>query len=192
MGDRSETLEHVGSVETRGVFARVRRLAFPLVIAAYLGCIAFSFFRHVLGDPGEHPIAYFWTWDMFAGHPAESSRRLVIAKTDDGRFVQFIPGSGQRFRWGRGGDATRIDLDRRTVHLRAAVEYELRCFRSIAPDRPLERIYVVEQYWPARFNLPDGLYEATYREPNPRRKYWRVLHEADISGGQLLRWEEPP
>jgi len=168
---------------------RLTRPAAAVFIAAYLAAIAFYFYPHVLGDSAKRRDAYFWTWDMYPGYDAESVRRLVVAETDEGRYVRLFPSPRHRFRWGLNGDKTRLDLDRRTTHLRRVVEDELSRGRRLDTEERVTRVYAVEQYWPVRFNLDDDLYRAVYDEPNPRNRYWRVIGEADVDGDRQVQWK---
>ena len=42
------------------------------------------------------------------------------------------------------------------------------------------QVYVIEKYWPLRFNFPNELYESLYGQPRPDRQYWRVIREFDV------------
>ena len=175
------------------VFAdRFRRLAALPLIVLYLGCTAFYLYRQVVGDVGGSPFAYFWTWDMFPNYPAESSRRIVVGETKGGRFVRLLPGERDRFRWGRAGDGTRFDIDRRGGFLMRVIDIRVARYGESKSDDRLERVYLVEHYWPLRFNLPDDIYQSAYSEPNPERKYWRIIGEFPVSKDGSVEWETPP
>ena len=98
----------------------LRRLPAVLFIAAYLSLSAFYFVRHAMGDSVSHPLAYFWTWDMFPNYPTESIRRWAVGETASGAYVKLLPNSAHRFRWGVHNDATRFDIDRRLLFFRRA------------------------------------------------------------------------
>ena len=169
---------------------RVRNVPALVFITLYLASIAWYFIGHVQGDPGRSAFAYFWTWDMYPHYEAESVRRIVVGRTESGDFVQLLPAGRDRFRWGNQGQATRYDLDRRADHRNALVETAVSRYAETAPYGALRDVFVIDRYWPVRFNLTDGLYESTYGEANPHREYFRVVEEAQAAEGRL-EWRAP-
>jgi hypothetical protein len=59
-------------------------------------------------------------------------------------------------------------------------------------EDPIAYVFLVEKYWPVRFNLPDTLYEAKYGEPNPHRVAYRILDEGTVDGLGAIRWTNAP
>jgi hypothetical protein len=169
---------------------RIGRAGVLLFCAAYLLATAWFAVRHVLGDSLSHPAAYFFTWDMFPGYATETSRRMVVGHTRDGRFVKLLPDNLHRFRWGINDDVSRIDIDRNPRNLERAIERSLGEYNRDHAKSPVKSVLVVEQYWPSRFNLPDDLYRETYGEPNPHRWYWRFL-EVPIDTDTVGRISNP-
>lgn len=121
----------------------LRRLPACLFIAAYLLLTAWYLARHVVGDPGEFPLRYFFTWDMYPAYDTEIARPLVVGFDAEGRAWQLVPGPLDQFRWGNHNDAARTDLDRRSVLLRRIVAAEV---RRLA-DAP-KSVTVFEHYRP--------------------------------------------
>lgn len=157
----------------------VRRVCAVAFIVAYLGVNAFFLARYAVGDVLPHPIAYFFTWDMFPGHYCESTRKVAVGRTEEGRFVQLVPGPLDQYREGTGGDLTRVDLDRTGRDFRRLAEHALQQSREIRSDEPIVHVYLFEKFWPNKFNLPDDLYQSYAGEPKPSRHSWRLLGEFD-------------
>jgi len=162
----------------------VRRFGPVLVIGLYLGLTGYFLLFQILGVPVESPVGYFWTWDMFPTHECFSVRSVAIGRTATGKFVKIFPGPAQRYRWGAGGGLTRTErnpdagerLIQKTLTLRADAD---------ASD-PIVYAYLMEQYWPVRFNYPDKLYDSLYDRPHPNRRYWRIVREFDVSNSRLV------
>jgi hypothetical protein len=163
---------------------RIRRAGVLLFCAAYLLTTAWFTLRHVLGDSLSHPVAYFFTWDMFPGYVTESSRRMVVGHTQDERFVKLLPSESHRFRWGINNEVSRLDVDRNAKNLEWAIEQSVGEYNDAHSKSPIKSVLIVEQYWPSRFNLPDDLHREHYGEPNPHRRYWRFL---EVSVGQAFQ-----
>ena len=82
-----------------------RRAGILLFCAAYLLATVWFGLRHVLGDSLSHPLAYFFTWDMFPGYRDGIVPAMVVglhpADKQDDRFVKcLLPVADSRFRWG--------------------------------------------------------------------------------------------
>jgi hypothetical protein len=158
------------SASPRPLFTRAKQFAAGCVIVAYLLTTVFFLGRHVLGDSASHRVAYFWTWDMFPGYTSTATRRVAIGETTGGQFVQLYPSAAQQFHWGVGGDMTRLDMlpsvegERAAAWFLAAVQETLERTTTTTTDDPIARIYLVEEYWPLRYNLSDDLYEDVYGE----------------------------
>lgn len=164
----------------------LRRIGAVLLIVSYLATSGWFLLLHILGDSGSTPFAYFWTWDMFPNYPAESNRRAIMGRTDTEEWVRLFPNPRNRFRWGVRGDVTRLDLNHTPQFARAAAEQALESH----PSQRLTEVKLVEQYWPAKFNLPDGLYGAVYGSENPQRRSWRVVASWSVDDNGGLRRSE--
>jgi len=158
----------------------VRRILATAFIAAYLGVSAFFLARYAVGDVLPHAIAYFFTWDMFPGHYCESTRKFAVGRTARGKYVQLVPGPLDQYRAGPRGDLSRVDLDRMGRDFRRLAEFSLMQTRETRKDDPVEHVYMFEQYWPNKFNLPDDLYASFTGEAKPERRFWRLRDEFDV------------
>ena len=187
---------------------RFRRLLALLFIVVYLSLTGFYLVRHAIGHPLGHELAYFWTWDMFPNYSTESIRRRAIGETASGEYVMLVPNSRHRFRWGVHGDVTRLDIDRRLLFFRRAAVDGIGRHNTSLPNDPVRYVYLAENYWPEKFNLPSDLYRSAYEDTTtgelywasaaergtvPTRTYWRILDEAAVAeDGQVGNWELSP
>lgn len=157
----------------------LRRVLAAAFITLYLGVSAFFLLRYAVGDLLPHPVAYFFTWDMFPGHYCESTRKVAVGRTIGGKYVQLVPGARDQNREGIRGDLTRLDLDRTSRDFRRMSETALKCNVASQAEDPIAHVYLFEKYWPNKFNLPDDLYVSFAGEPKPSRQFWRLLDEFD-------------
>jgi hypothetical protein len=164
--------------------SRIRRSLAGLAIALYLAALAGFLLQSALGDSGLFPVSYFFTWDMFPSYKTESSRRVAIGQTESGRYLELYPSPFQQYQGGVHGDLTRVDLECRGLFYSAAVEQTLLRSRHEADDR-VQQAWLFEQYWPAKFNFPDELYESYWGTRKPERRCWRLLGEFDVVDGRL-------
>ena len=159
---------------------RCRRLLAVSAVIVY-SAVTFGFLAlHAVGDQGWYPTAYFFTWDMFPIYYYEASRRIAVGRTRGGQYVRLHPGPFDRFRGGVHADLTKVDLDRSGRLFRRAVEHTLAMTSERQRLDPVTHVFLLEQYWPEKFNLPPDLYEAWAGAPRPDRKYWRVTGEFDV------------
>lgn len=170
------------------LFIGLRRLLVLGFLVAYLSAGGWYLYRHLLGDTSQSAYGYFWTWDMFPNYPSFSARRFALGQTRSGRFVRVFPTEQIRFRRGAQRNLTRFDLPRNDSILRTAVA---ETFQSRPPeqmDDPITYVFLVEKYWPVRFNLPDDLYQEAYGEENPQRHSWRILDEGRVERNGDIHW----
>ncbi|MEX0718259.1 MAG: hypothetical protein WD066_16820, partial [Planctomycetaceae bacterium] len=178
-----------------GSWVRARRAAAGLLIAAYLAATGWFLCLQVLGDTYWHPVNYFFTWDMFPGYGTVSARRYAVGETKSGRYLQLLPGPNERFRWGVAGDLPRFDIVPTVAQpplsdrLLDAIDHALKRVREDHQDDPIVYVYVLEEYWPAHFNLPEDQYREVYGVEHPDRRYWRWLDgdNVDPATGGLVR-----
>ncbi|MBW3539519.1 MAG: hypothetical protein KY476_04550 [Planctomycetes bacterium] len=176
------------------------RVPAAIFIALWLAFAGWHFLRHAIGDAARGAVGYGWTWDMYPGYAAASSRRVAIARTASGRYLLLAPNDALAFRLhGRRGEhesdgvplprgLSRLDLNHRLEFFRDAAESAITRRSAGKELDPVTHISLVEAYWPSRFNLPDDLYLAEHGEPKPHRRYWRVVDEASVSANGQASW----
>lgn len=172
--------------------ATVLRMGAVVFLTAYVAATGWFLARNMSGDPGTSPPAYFFTWDMFPSYVSESTRKLAVARTEGGVYRQLVPGPRDQFRWGQTDRATRFDLDRGGHFWQEAAERALERSAGRHRDDPIVYVYLIEEYWPVRFNLSEELYESEYGEPKPARRYWRVVDQFAVDGAERLPTSDSP
>ena len=165
-----------------------RRLLAMIFLLASIGAGLFFLYSQVLGDTERFTISYFWTWDMFPNYPSFSARRLALGQTKSGKYVKLFPTSAIKYRRGGHRDYTRFDLPRSDAALRKAVEETLAAHPPTQMNDPVSYVFLIEKYWPTRFNLPDDLYLKAYGKENPHRHAWRILDEGPAEKDGKIRW----
>ena len=180
------------SSSTRNALVWIRRLLVVAFILSYLAAGVFFLYCHLLGQTRGLPWGYFWTWDMFPNYPSFSARRLALGETEGGHFVRVFPTNKMHYRRGGSGDYTRFDLPRNDAALRKAVEETLEAAHASAADDPVTYVFLVEEYWPVRFNLPDDLYRKAFGEENPQRHSFRILDEGPVEKTGEVHWTSAP
>ena len=160
-----------------------RKVWIALVVATYLILTGYFFLRHAIGDSASHPLAYFFTWDMFPSYSCTSHHRVAIAETQQGRIVELMPGPLTSYRSDRSGELHRFDMftdiesEPVQSQLRKLLEREVSHFHSSSSDR-INSVILLEEFWPAKFNMSESLYLDTYGEEHPGRSEWRVVEIA--------------
>jgi hypothetical protein len=169
-------------LKRRRVVPTLRRGGAVLFILAYLSGTGYYLGLHILGDTAFHPIGYLFTWDMFPSFYTQSTRKVAVARTAEGKYLQVHPGPYEQFRGGVARDMTRVDIERSTPFFEQAVAQTLRRTAAADRDDPVVHVYLFEQYWPYKFNRP-----ASSPGETAQRRYWRLLKEYDVSEGALVR-----
>ncbi len=155
-------------------------------ITVYLGALLLGVASHALNfKAGSHPAMYFVVWDMFCGWSGYESRLHIVGEGESGRFYQLAPGP-----WGDFhpfGDMSRHSYDPPALHAAAVGMSTLRN----TEHEPMQRLYVVEEMWAKKFNLPDGLWAKRYVEPKVPYSYYHLRQILDADGrlvGQNAGW----
>ncbi|MBW3542605.1 MAG: hypothetical protein KY476_20270 [Planctomycetes bacterium] len=147
-----------------------RRLA-VLTIVSYLTALSWGVVGHALSvGTASHPAMYFVVWDMFCGWAAWSQRMHIVGEGESGRYYELAPGPWGPFR--PFGKLDRRNYDPNGIY---AGRLALNCLRHTRHE-PIVRIFVVEESWPKKFNLPEHLWAMRYEEPKDVQTYYRVRH----------------
>ena len=149
-------------------------------IAVYLAALSYGIGCHTLGyGVGQHPMMYFIVWDMFCGWSAYTSRTYIIAEGESQKYYELAPGPwGEMRPWGPLG----------RHHYDAYTNFSFRQARNTllhTRHEPITRIFVVEECWPKKFDLPEHIWNMRYDEPKDIQKYCHL--RVELTGdGQLL------
>ena len=150
-------------------------------IAVYLAALSWGIFAHALRvGTGTHPVLYVLVWDMFCGWSAWGSKTHIIGEGESGKYYELAPAP-----WGDlrpFGSLDRQDYDPNSIF---SARLAVNCLRRTQHE-PIVRVFVVEECWPKKFNLPDKLWALRYTRPKDIHKYYRVRHVL-TSDGQLVQ-----
>ena len=165
------------SASAPGKVFGMKRWLINLGVLLYAGALCFGIGCHTLKTgTGLHCAMYFVVWDMFCGWTSYSCRVHVIGEGESGRYYELAPGPWGEIRpFGR--------LGRR--HYDVTGLHSLRLARNTlrhTDHEPMTRMFVVEEYWNKKFNLPDHLWHRRFDEPRQRQTYFSVRHVMDNEG----------
>ncbi|GAB4143220.1 MAG: hypothetical protein Tsb009_14190 [Planctomycetaceae bacterium] len=142
-----------------------------LVICGYLSFLGWGIVSHTLGfATGAHPSMYYVVWDMFCGWSSYSSRILIVGEGESGKYYELAPGPWGDFR--PFGSIGRQHYDGMGNH---APKLALNALRHTKHE-PITRIFVIEQIWAKKYNLPDKLWKKRFDEPKQVHKYHHIRH----------------
>lgn len=157
----------------------MKRIATSAFIAAYIGALTWGNISHTLQyQTGAHPLMYMVIWDMFCGWSAYACQVHIIAEGESGRFYELAPGPWGEYRpWG--GEFARHNYDAYASHLGTMAKNTLKHTQH----EPIARIYVIEENWPKKFDVPDYIWKFRYGDqPRDVQTYCRLRHEMDGNG----------
>ena len=159
----------------------MKRWLIHLTIFSYLSCLAWGFFTHATQtSPNSSPAMYYIVWDMYCGWNAFSKRHHVIAQGESGKYYELAPGP-----WGEYQPYGYQDRRHYAPIGAYCGEMGMNTLNHTSHE-PISRIYIVEESWAKKFNIPDNYWDSKYDEPKEVNRYchlWQVL-----SGeGEVLR-----
>lgn len=147
----------------------MKRWLAHFTIVAYLGALSFGLFAHTFKyKQSAHPAMYFVVWDMFWGWSAYALREHVVAEGASGKFYDVSSGPWGDFR--PMGPLPRQHYDCSGLHFDRIAKNVL----EQTDHEPIIRIYVVEEAWAKRFNMPESVWEARYG--TPKEELYRYYH----------------
>jgi hypothetical protein len=158
----------------------MKRWLTHLVITAYLGALCFGILAHTVSyKNGAHPVMYFLVWDMFCGWASHESRLQVVGEGESGKYYELAPGP-----WGEiqpYGNIGRRHYDTFCMFTPKMA------FNSLKNTRhePIKRIYVVEECWAKKYNLPDDIWARRHTEEKVPHHYFHLRLALDGDGHVL-------
>jgi hypothetical protein len=149
----------------------MKRLLASAFIAAYLFALSMGVFCHAVNyKVGSHPAMYFVVWDMFCGWAAHSTRMHVLAEGESGAVYELAPGP-----WGEYkpfGSLGRRHYDSLAL---SSANLAMNCLRHTKHE-PIARIFIVEENWPKKYNLPDSIWEKHFDGPKEKHSYYQTRY----------------
>jgi hypothetical protein len=156
-----------------------RKLAIGMIVC-YLGALSFGVVAHALQyRQSSHPGMYFIVWDMFCGWAGYETRLHIIGEGESGRYYELAPGPWKEIR--PYGDLARHHYDSYASHTLAIARNTL----NHTAHEPIQRVFVVEENWAKKFNLPDELWQARYPDEKNFHSYYH-LRQTYSTDGKLL------
>lgn len=154
----------------------MKRWLSAIFITTYLATLTLGICSHTLKwGTNSHPVMYFVLWDMFCGWSAYEQRFHIIAEGESGAYYDVANAPWRRFT--PFGDVARHHYDgfghtfqRTVINTLKQTEHE-----------PIHRVFVVEENWHKKYNLPDSLWRLRFDEPKePHSYYWlRMTFNSD-------------
>jgi hypothetical protein len=140
-----------------------------LTIVCYLSALFYGIACHSLYfKTGAHAVMYYIVWDMFCGWSSYESRMHVIGEGESGKFYELAPGP-----WGEIKPFGDIDRRHYDPYGDSCAVLALNTLRHTQHE-PMTRMFVVEECWPKKFNMPDSVWQKRYDEPKDVKKYYQV------------------
>lgn len=160
----------------------MKRWLTHLTIAAYLGALFYGIACHAFNyNIANHPLKYFIVWDMFCGWSGYEVRTHVVGEGESGTFYELAPGP-----WGAFtpyGNLPRHHYDSFSSH---GVDIAMNTLKHTKHE-PISRIYVIEETWSKKFNLPDTVWERWYDDPKDPYSYYYLQAVYNADGYALQR-----
>lgn len=152
------------------------------IIVCYLSVVVAGVAAHAVQfHSHSHPLSYFFVWDMFCGWSAWEQRLHVVGEGDSGMLYELAPGP-----WGNYkpyGDIPRHHYDSLANH---AGDIAVNTLRHTQHE-PIRQVFVYEEVWAKKFNLPDALKENLAPVPDERRSYFHLRNIYAADGTSLRR-----
>ncbi len=140
-------------------------------IGLYLLALSWGIVSHAVSfGTGAHPAMYYIVWDMFCGWTSYSSRNIIIGQGESGKYYELSPGP-----WGEVQPFGKLGRRHYDVSGAHTPKLALNVLRHTQHE-PITRIFVIEECWAKKYNLPDHLWEKQYEEPKDIKKYYQVRH----------------
>lgn len=150
----------------------MKRWLSGLVIFSYITVLSYGVVCHSLSyRVAQHPMMYFIIWDMFCGWSAYADATKIVAQGESGTYYELSPPP-----WGEivpYGSVGRHNYDNLKRHFPKLAENTLRHTQH----EPIDRIFVIEEIWPKKFDLPEPVWNALYDSPKDAKHYYRLRAE---------------
>lgn len=138
-------------------------------IAVYIGILTLGNVCHFLQfKNATHPLMYLIIWDMFCGWSAFDTRIHIIAEGENDKYYDLThPPWGEFHPYGYIG---RENYDQFQSH---TGQMGLNVLKHTSHP-PISRVFVVEECWAKKYNMPDDVWQARYDSPKDKRSYYRM------------------
>lgn len=161
----------------------MKRWLAKLTIGTYLTALALGIVSHAMNfGTGAHPVMYYLVWDMFCGWSAHELRYHIVGESESGQYYKLTPAPWSTF--APYGDLERAQYD---ALGNSYIKIAMNTLRHTEHE-PISRIYVIEEAWPKKYNLPDNLWAAQFDEPKDAHSYFHLksIYDGDGMALQIL------
>jgi hypothetical protein len=159
----------------------MKRLLTVGFIVVYLGTLNIGIMCHMLGfGVTAHPLMYYIVWDMFCGWAAYDTRYYVVGEGESQKLYDLsTPPWGEIHPWGSLGRQHYDALNNHSARIG---------FNTLrhTQHEPITRLFVIEEAWAKKFNIPDKVWKTRYDEPKDIQKYHR-LRGILLSDGTIVQ-----
>ena len=148
--------------------SRTGRWCVGLFIGCYLSILTLGIVAHSLkiGLSGN-TLSYYVVWDMFCGWNAYDQRTHLIAESESGRYYE-VSEPWEAFRpYGKLG---RIQYDVYNHMVSKHIDHIL----SHTKHEPVNRVFVVQEFWPKQYNLPESLWKQNFGRERDKLSYYHL------------------
>ena len=153
-------------------------------IATYLAALGSGLFCHTFNwNTGAHPVMYYFVWDMFCGWAGHESRYHVLAEGVSGTYYQVLPGP-----WGDFHPFGNLGRQHYDADGTNAGKLAMNVLRHTSHE-DITRIFVVEESWPKKFNMPDAQWAARWDGPKDPKHYFTLRHVITPEGALLHTYD---
>ncbi|MEI8381174.1 MAG: hypothetical protein WCJ09_13680 [Planctomycetota bacterium] len=158
----------------------MKRWLAKLTIGTYLTALALGIGSHAMNfGTGAHPAMYYFIWDMFCGWSAHEVRYHIVGEGESGQHYRLSPAPWSTF--APYGDLERAQYD---ALGNSYIKIALNTLRH-TDHEPIARIFVIEEAWPKKYNLPENLWAARFDEPKDAHSYFHLKSIYDGEGGLI-------
>lgn len=154
-------------------------------IVVYLSVLMFGLTCHTLSvGVSSHPAMYWIVWDMFCGWATYASKVHILAEGESGKYYELAPGPWGGFSpW-----ADKIDRANYDVYGTHCARIALNTLKH-SKHEPISRMFIVEESWSKKYDLPPAIWQARIDEPQNKQTYCRVVAEMCGEGNVLRTYQ---
>lgn len=160
----------------------MRRWLTQCFIALYLGALAFGIGSHGFKYCDScHPGMYFVVWDMFCGWSTWEQRLHVIGEGESGTYYRLAPGP-----WGDYQPYSNLSRHHYDNFGNHSGRLAANCLKH-TDHEPMRRVFVVEESWNKKFNLPPSLNPNVVPVNDEKFTYLYLRDELQPDGTPIVR-----
>lgn len=164
----------------------MKRWITHFVIAGYLMVLCYGFVAHAFKvNPYGSMANYFFVWDMYCGWNSFEKRTHLVAQGESGQYYDVTPPWKELQPY---GSAKRHDYDSWGFYSGQIAANTLRHTQH----EPIREVFLVEQLWSKKYNLPDELWSQRFDGPKEPKSYYYIRSVFSPEGETLKQhfdWE---